>query len=141
MLASMVGDSQRGAQSEADLTVDFLPFFIFSVFTREPQTKHGRRGEEAWAENAGCRSRGQFLPRRLCAPSVSPGREQGVPDPVAKLEAKWQEREAEKLRRREAAAAVSDPAENAHVFWQVRLVGAWGRMCRFAQFWVVVARY
>ena len=43
-----------------------------------------------------------------------------MPGPVAKLEAKWQEREAEKMRRREAAALVSDPAENAHVFWQVR---------------------
>jgi hypothetical protein len=38
---------------------------------------------------------------------------------LAKLEAKWQEREAEKTRRRENAAEASDPAENAHVFWQV----------------------
>ena len=45
-----------------------------------------------------------------------------VSGPVAKLEAKWQEREAEKMRRREAAALVSDPAENAHVFWQVRMM-------------------
>jgi len=63
-----------------------------------------------------------------------------VPEQVAKLEAKWQvgvacmsdficfrcalihaqqEREAEKVRRREQAATVTDPAENAHVFWQV----------------------
>ena len=55
-----------------------------------------------------------------------------MPDPVAKLEAKWQEREAEKLRRREAAAAVSDPAENAHAFWQVRVEGAGGSMSHFA---------
>ena len=42
-----------------------------------------------------------------------------APVQVQKLEAKWQEREEERLRRRQLAAEVSDPAENAHVFWQV----------------------
>ena len=52
------------------------------------------------------------------------------PEQLAKLEAKWQEREADKLRRRELAAEVSDPAESAHVFWQVSPnPGAWVRVC------------
>ena len=59
---------------------------------------------------------------------------------LAKLEAKWQEREAEKTRRRKNAAEASDPAENAHVFWQVsastsraktRAPPAAGRLTRF----------
>lgn len=55
---------------------------------------------------------------------------------MAKLEAKWQEREAEKTRRRENAAEASDPAENAHVFWQVRErlpVGQGSKRARSAQ--------
>ncbi len=52
------------------------------------------------------------------------------PEQLAKLEAKWQEREADKLRRRELAAEVSDPAESAHVFWQVRCLGE--GMCMLA---------
>ena len=44
--------------------------------------------------------------------------EEAVPDTISKIEAKWQERDAEKQRRRAAAAAVSDPAENQNAFWQ-----------------------
>ena len=54
---------------------------------------------------------------------------------LAKLEAKWQEREAEKTRRRENAAEASDPAENAHVFWQVSVSASRAKSARLALAW------